>query len=503
MSDVQLTEYGAISSQLLCSKLSDLCIDKVGVQTGPFGTQLHKEDYVEVGTPIITVEHLGDNRIVHQGTPFVSDEDKDRLSKYHLEEGDIVFSRVGSVDRRALVRKEENGWLFSGRCLRVRVDRSKIDPVYLSYFFGLESFKNYIRSIAVGATMPSINTKMLSDVPIYYPEDLIEQKRIAEIFYANDEKIELNRQTNQTLEQIAQAIFKSWFVDVEPVKAKVIIKGKGGNELAQSLAAQAIICGAMTLEQLQELENDYRGFVDKIHSLITEKFPNELGGLDYWTPKTLQKAADLFPNAMVESELGETPMGWDAKPLGNYLEIKRGGSPRPIKEYIVEEGFPWTKIADATKEPSPFLFKTKECIKEEGLKKTVLLKKGTLILSNSATPGLPKFLELDACIHDGWLYFPKKELFSDIYLFQLFLVLKETLIAQGNGSVFTNLKTDILRNQLVVAPTKEMINVFDCTVFLLFEKVKENCKEINTIVELRDSILPKLLSGDLSVDKVA
>ncbi|MDQ6961618.1 MAG: hypothetical protein Q9M28_03685, partial [Mariprofundaceae bacterium] len=115
--EVNWTEYGPISKDLKCAKLSDLCVDKIGVQTGPFGSQLHNEDYVQVGTPIITVEHLGDNRIGHLNTPLVSNEDKNRLSRYHLKEGDIVFSRVGSVDRRALVRNEEDGWLFSGRCL--------------------------------------------------------------------------------------------------------------------------------------------------------------------------------------------------------------------------------------------------------------------------------------------------------------------------------------------------------------------------------------------------
>lgn len=95
------------------------------VQTGPFGSQLHKKDYVEVGTPIITVEHLGDNRITYQNLPKVSETDKKRLSKYIIREGDVIFSRVGSVDRRALVTKKENNWLFSGRCLRVRPDEKK------------------------------------------------------------------------------------------------------------------------------------------------------------------------------------------------------------------------------------------------------------------------------------------------------------------------------------------------------------------------------------------
>ena len=210
------TEYGAISKKFRCDKLVDLCVEKIGVQTGPFGSQLHQKDYVEIGTPIITVEHLGENRIEHSNTPYVSDEDRQRLAKYTLKEGDIVFSRVGSVDRRAIVRKQENGWLFSGRCLRVRVDNKKIDSRYLSYFFGHEGFKNHIRSIAVGATMPSINTKILSEICVYYPEQQ-EQKAIAHVLGTLDDRIELNRRMNETLEAMAHALFKSWFVDFDPV----------------------------------------------------------------------------------------------------------------------------------------------------------------------------------------------------------------------------------------------------------------------------------------------
>ena len=90
------------------------------IQTGPFGSQLHKEDYVKYGTPIVTVEHLGKRIFTEQNLPKVSEEDKNRLNKYLLKRGDIVFSRVGSVDRCSFVDEEHEGWLFSGRCLRVR-----------------------------------------------------------------------------------------------------------------------------------------------------------------------------------------------------------------------------------------------------------------------------------------------------------------------------------------------------------------------------------------------
>lgn len=90
------------------------------VKTGPFGSALHADDYVEDGTPIITVEHLGKTGLTRQNLPMVSDQDKRRLLSYTMREGDIVFSRVGSVDRNAYVTGEEDGWLFSGRILRLR-----------------------------------------------------------------------------------------------------------------------------------------------------------------------------------------------------------------------------------------------------------------------------------------------------------------------------------------------------------------------------------------------
>lgn len=188
-------------------KLSDIA----EVRTGPFGSQLHNEDYVSTGTPIVTVEHLGNRRFSKQNLPLVSDDDKKRLSKYLLQEGDIVFSRVGSVDRCSYVTSAENDWLFSGRCLRVRCGNN-CHPLFLYYYFCKESVKQYIKSIAVGATMPSINTKLMAEIPILLPK-LEEQRCIANILSSFDDKIELNRRINDNLEQQAQALFKSWFVD--------------------------------------------------------------------------------------------------------------------------------------------------------------------------------------------------------------------------------------------------------------------------------------------------
>ena len=162
--------------------------DIANVQTGPFGSLLHSKDYVSKGSPIVTVEHLGYRKFTAQNLPLINDEDKIRLSKFILCQGDIVFSRVGAVDRCSYVSKEEEGWLFSGRCLRIRPNIC-ILPLYLYYYFCLENLKLYIRNIAVGATMPSINTTLLKEIPIMVP-DIHEQRRIAAILSCLDDKIE-------------------------------------------------------------------------------------------------------------------------------------------------------------------------------------------------------------------------------------------------------------------------------------------------------------------------
>ncbi len=190
--------------------LGDIAIS----QTGPFGSQLHEEDYVSEGTPIVTVEHLGDTNFTHQNLPFISEADTKRLSKYILIEGDIVFSRVGSIDRNVYVDKNHEGWMFSGRCIRVRADKNKVNPRYLSYYFKQNSFKKMMMNLAVGATMPSLNTKIMNSIEL----DLLpreNQDKIANILSAIDDKIQINNQINQELETMAKTLYDYWFLQFD------------------------------------------------------------------------------------------------------------------------------------------------------------------------------------------------------------------------------------------------------------------------------------------------
>lgn len=386
-------------------------------------------------------------------------------AKKAIQKGDILFSEIRPGNKRfALVDFEADNFVVSTKFMVVKLNDPTVD---LNFFYLLLTNRqtlNEFQRIAESrsGTFPQITFDTVSYFPFQIPQ-WDQQKAIANILGTLDDKIELNRKMNATLESMAQAMFKSWFVDFDPVIDNALA---AGNPIPEPLQPKA----------------------------QTRK---ELGDQKKSLPPDIQK---LFPNQFqFNDELGWIPEGWSTGELGDYATVKRGGSPRPIHDYLTDQGLPWVKIRDATSSPTRFLTKTKEFIKPEGLSKTVMLNQGTLILSNSATPGLPMFLDLDACIHDGWLHFPETRVFSDYYLYQLFLVVRKELLLQGNGSVFTNLKTDILRSHGVVIPPTGLLDSFDCKASAIHFKLSLLQKETESLTKLRDTLLPKLLSGELRI----
>ena len=402
--------------------------------------------------------------------------------------GDLLFARQSLVlegaGKCSIFLGDVEPVCFESHLIRCRLNPKIVNPVFIYYFFNSSLGKQAISAIVEqGAGAAGIRSSDLAKIMV--PDVSINlQNKIAKILGDLDDKIAINTQINQTLEAMAQALFKSWFVDFDPVKAKMKARAEGGND---DDVRRAAIEALRLPKGSERASRPPKGAVHDNEELSKSPL-GDLGAL-----------ADLFPERLVESELGLIPEGWEVKALGAFIEIKRGGSPRPIQDFMIPNGYPWVKIADATADKSPFLFSTKEFIKEEGLRKTVYLKKESLILSNSATPGLPKFLQLDACIHDGWLYFPKIKHFSDTYLYFLFLKIRTELVAQGNGSVFTNLKTDILRNQLVVVPSISAIKSFTKYAGDILNSMRILCEEMQSLSETRDALLPKLLSGEIDL----
>lgn len=190
---------------------------------------------------------------------------------------------------------------------------------------------------------------------------------------------------------------------------------------------------------------------------------------------------------------------WQDYKFSDLCKITRGASPRPIHEWVTQSGgMPWVKISDATASNSRYLSKTKEQIKLDAVRMSVQVHPGDLIVSNSATPGIPKFLTIDACIHDGWLLLRDiKDTTTKEYLYYLLVSIREGLLQLGNGSIFTNLKTDILKNYPVKIPNKELQKLIVSILSLIDTKIDLLNNQNNLFENLANTLFSKLINENL------
>ncbi|HVA08567.1 MAG TPA: restriction endonuclease subunit S [Acidimicrobiales bacterium] len=198
--------------------LGELCrAGGADIQTGPFGSQLHASDYVASGIPSVMPQNIGDNVIIEDGIARIAPEDAARLSRYLLRDGDIIYSRRGDVERRALVRQAQEGWLCGTGCLRVRLGTSA-DPRFISYYLGHPDVREWIVRHAIGATMPNLNTGILSNVPVTLPPRLT-QLAISGVLGPLDDKIAVNDRICFVHEELLRSHFQELRIDVEDESA--------------------------------------------------------------------------------------------------------------------------------------------------------------------------------------------------------------------------------------------------------------------------------------------
>ena len=183
------------------------------IQPGPFGSQLHNSDYADEGTPIVMPKDMVDGHIQHTGLIRVPEEHLSRLRRHQVYEGNLMVARKGDVRKCVYITENENGWLTGSDCLKVALNESLCFPKYIYYQLRSPYIGKWLEQISIGATMPSINTGLLSNIEIYLPP-LNTQRRIAEILSAYDDLIENNRKQIKLLEEAAQRLYKEWFVDL-------------------------------------------------------------------------------------------------------------------------------------------------------------------------------------------------------------------------------------------------------------------------------------------------
>lgn len=183
------------------------------IQPGPFGSQLHNSDYSKEGTPIIMPKDIVGGAIVHSGLLKVSEEHVKRLSRHQVYEGNLMVARKGDVRKCAYITANENGWMTGSDCLKVVLDESKCYPKFIYYQLRSEHIGRWLEKVSIGATMPSLNTGLLSGIEMVLPPIEI-QKQIAGILSVCDDLIENNQKQIKLLEEAAQRLYKEWFVDL-------------------------------------------------------------------------------------------------------------------------------------------------------------------------------------------------------------------------------------------------------------------------------------------------
>ena len=360
-------------------------------------------------------------------------------------------------------------------------DKSKCNVYFIEYVFRL--LRGRIQAQATGSVQDNINLQTLERLLFPVPE-LDEQNRIADILCSFDNKIELNRQTNQTLEQIAQAIFKSWFVDFEPTRAKIAARLAGQDP---ERAAMAVISGK-TLDEIDQLvaEHDVQGSTIVASAIATLE--------------QLKTTAALFPDSLVDSELGEIPEGWDV--IGFKDIVKKYIDNRGKTPPITESGIPLLEVKHLPEGSIKPNLNTSKYVDDETFESwfRAHLETDDIMISTVGTIGricmVPEGEKIAIAQNLLGMRFKREKVSPYFMYYQMDgFRFRHDVDARLVITVQASIKRKDLETIDLLAPPVELQNRFEDFV-MPFVTTQQSDQEIE-LVGVRDALLPKLLSGEL------
>ena len=346
-------------------------------------------------------------------------------------------------------------------CCALLVNPEKAD--YRFVFYLLLLFKEQIKSLATGAAQQNLSAKVIKDFSFNYP-NLINQKSIADILEDLDKKIAINTQINQTLESMAQAIFKSWFVDFDPVHAKANALADGASDEQATLSAMSVISG---------------------------KSADELIAMNRQNPEHYQKLWEIA-NAFPSGFDGEVPLGWGVSKIGESYHVEMGQSPKGETYNELGDGvlFYQGRAEFGWRYPSPRLYTTDP---------KRMAKQGDVLMSVRAPVGDMNIALEDCCIGRGLCALRHKSGFSSFGVYQLQAMKAVFDVFNGEGTVFGSINQKDLKGLPVIMPINDMMKFFDNFVRPIDEKINTISKENISLQKTRDELLPKLLSGEIEL----
>ncbi|MDO9676075.1 restriction endonuclease subunit S [Glaesserella parasuis] len=431
----------------------------------------------ETGYELIeTVSINGSNKYPDYSkiTKFVSEETYNTwFRKGHPTSGDILISTVGMNIGDVVIMKSNRGSIAQN-LIALRTN-NKLNSDYLYYILTSKNIREKIRSLNIGSAQPSLKVPHLLNIEFYLP-NIEKQSEISKILNELDEKIEINTQINQTLEQIAQTIFKSWFIDFDPVHAKANARASGQTLEQATQAAMAEISGKNTQE---------------LHRLQTAN-PEQY--------QQLWEIAEAFPSGFDEEGV---PRGWEEKPLPELIDFLEGPGIRNWQYTEEEDGIKFINIR-CIKNGDLSLETANKITREEAFGKYAhfQLKEDDIVISTSGTLGrfaLVRNEHLPLCLNTSVIRFRPIENKSTL-AFLLGLAsnqLQYELEARASGSVQRNFGPTHLKQISVLLPDFYLLSLHNKYISTLFELRKSNLRENDLLMKTRDVLLPKLLSGEV------
>ena len=376
-----------------------------------------------------------------------------KLSAANAFPDDIVFTHRGTLGQVGIIPKTKFArYVVSQSQMKLTCKTNLAAPPFIYYFFKSNIGQQALLINTSQTGVPAISRPVtsLKNITILLPP-LPEQRRIAHILGTLDDKIENNRKTAKTLEAMAQAIFKSWFVDFDPVRAKM------AGESPES------ICKRLKL-----------------------------------TPEIL----DLFPDRLVDSELGEIPEGWGVGTFGDYADIVGGSTPSTNNpDYWLSGLHSWATPKDLSNLTIPVLLVTENKITDAGLQQisSRLLPVGTVLLSSRAPIGYLAIAEIPVAINQGFIALKPHNREDNIFLMLLIKHNMDEIISRANGSTFLEVSKAKFRPIPVISPAQAILRFFAKLVIPLFLRIASLEKFTRILTIQRDTLLPKLISGEIRV----
>lgn len=425
----------------MAGEWSEATIEEVAerVAMGPFGSSIKVETFVSSGVPVISGQHLRGSKIDDRvGFNFVSEEHASRLKNANVLRGDVIFTHAGNIGQAAFVPESSKfeRYVISQRQFYMRCNRAKVLPEFVVAYFKTAEGLHQLLANTSQVDVPSIAQPVtyLRTIAIPLPP-LPEQRAIAHILGTLDDKIELNRRINDTLEAMARALFKSWFVDFDPVRAKA-------------------------------------------------------EGRDPGLPKHI---ADLFPARLVDSELGDIPEGWEVGCVDDEFDLTMGQSPPGETYNEAGEGLPFYQgRADfGSRFPTRRVYCTAP---------TRMAKAGETLISVRAPVGDINMAAGDCAIGRG-VAAARHKSGSRSYTYQFMCGLDQVFGRfEAEGTVFGSIGKKDFHAISCARPPQAVIAEFEAMLAPLDDRIDVIERESRTLVAVRDTLLPKLISGELRLD---